>query len=100
MSAFNVLTRHSICHLKIFSWWDDGGDQNRIDFLISGTKSRNGPKCRGQNYIYAIRKINLNFFFYFLKNLLISQTFWKVYLHLFRSQFTANKEKVPLHGAW
>ena len=43
--------------------------------------------------------MNLNFF-YFLKNLLISQTFWKVYLHLFRSQFTANKEKVPLHGAW
>ena len=39
-------------------------------------------------------------FFYFLKNLLISQTFWKVYLHLFRSQFIANKEEVPLHGAW
>ena len=39
-------------------------------------------------------------FFFLKKNLLVSQMFWKVYLHLFCSQFTANKEKVPLHGAW
>ena len=63
------------------------------------TKSRNGPKCRGQNCIYAKRKMNL-IFFYFLKNLLISQTFWKVYLHLFRSHgdTICNWHVDTLHG--
>ena len=37
MSAFNVPTRHSICHIRFFCYWIDGKDQNKINNLKSRT---------------------------------------------------------------
>ena len=28
---------YSICHVEVFSYWIDGRNQNKIDFLISRT---------------------------------------------------------------
>ena len=37
MSVFNVPIRHSVCHIRFFCYWVDRKDQNKIDFLKSGT---------------------------------------------------------------
>ena len=37
MLAYNMPIVHSVYHICNFCYWIDGKNQNRIDFLISGT---------------------------------------------------------------
>ena len=37
ISASNMQTVHLVCHICIFSYWVDDKDQNKNDFLKSGT---------------------------------------------------------------
>ena len=36
-SSSNMPTIHSVCHVCIFCYWVDDRDQNKNDFLKSGT---------------------------------------------------------------
>ena len=35
--AYNMPTKHSVCHLRFFCYWVDDKDQNKNDFLKSET---------------------------------------------------------------